>query len=332
MRKITIFLIFLSMIGFIYGCNKKEIKPENLMKNLSEKISALEEYKVNVKMECKKEDGSITYDVMVEYKNPDLYKVTIKNGSNNNYQVIVKNESGVYVLTPALNKSFKFQSNWPNNTSHVYLIQSLYNDLSNDQNRSISNDSNYIFAESKINSKSNSKLVTQKIVYDKTNLLPIEVIVYDKENNPVITAKYETFNFTPNLTKLDFDVDKSNQTAKLMLGEGSVSFTDKELLTPMYTPAGVFLDSQTSNNTKAIYHYKGEVSYTVVQEFIEPSEVLFSNRIYGEPVMLEQSVGALTPNSLTWFNNGIEYMIFSTQLSVEELVKIANSFVYTNSN
>jgi outer membrane lipoprotein-sorting protein len=332
MKKIKMFFIFFGMLGLLLGCNKKEVKSENLMENLSEKISTLNEYKVNVKMECKKDDGAMTYDVLVEYKNPELYKVTIKNGTNNNYQVIVKNESGVYVLTPALNKSFKFQSNWPNNTSHVYLIQSLYNDLLNDQNRTVTNDSNYIFAESKVNSKSNSKVVKQKIVYDKAKLMPIEVIIYDKESNPVITAKYDAFDFSPNLTKLDFDVDKSNQTAKLLLGEGNVSFTDKELLTPIYTPAGVFLDSQTSTNSKAIYHYKGEVSYTVVQEFIEPSEVLYSNRIYGEPVMLEQSVGALTNNSLTWYNNGIEYMIFSTQLNTEELVKIANSFVYTNNN
>ena len=65
---------------------------------------------------------------------------------------------------------------------------------------------------------------------------------------------------------------------------------------------------------------------------MDVSEILYSNRIYGEPVFLEQSVGALTSNSLTWYNNGIEYIIFSTQLSSEEFIKIANSFKYANNN
>ena len=133
----------MGLFVFLLGCKKDEIKPENLMESLQTKLDNLEEYKVVTKMECKKQEGSIVYDVSVEYKKPNLYKVTIKNGENNNYQVIVKNESGVYVLTPALNKSFKFQSNWPNNTSHPYLIQSIFNDLVNDQNRSITNRSKY---------------------------------------------------------------------------------------------------------------------------------------------------------------------------------------------
>lgn len=331
MKKMKLILCIGCMF-LLFGCGKKEIKPENLMENLQTKIDQLEEYKVNTKMECKKEEGSLIYDVTIEYKKPEFYKVTIKNNENNNYQVIVKNEGGVYVLTPALNKSFKFQSTWPNNTSHPYLLQSVFKDLQNDQNRVISNDSNYIFAESKINSKTNSEIKNQKITFDKTSLMPLEVVIYNQESNPIMTVKFEAFNFTPGLTKLDFDVDKSNDTAKLILGEGSVNFTEKQILTPVYAPAGVFLDSETKTDSKSISHYKGGVSYTVVQEFIEPSEYLVNNRIYGEPVLLEQCVGALTENSLTWYNNGIEYMIFSTKLNSEELVKIANSFVYSKAN
>ena len=35
----------------------------------------------------------------------------------------------VRVLTPTLNKSFKFQSDWPYNNSQVYLLQTLLSDI-----------------------------------------------------------------------------------------------------------------------------------------------------------------------------------------------------------
>ena len=39
------------------------------------------------------------YDVYVAYKNKDLFKVSLKNESNNHEQIILKNKEGVYVKT-----------------------------------------------------------------------------------------------------------------------------------------------------------------------------------------------------------------------------------------
>ena len=39
------------------------------------------------------------------------------------------------VLTPSLNKSFKFQSDWPYNNSQIYLLQPIMTDISNDKER-----------------------------------------------------------------------------------------------------------------------------------------------------------------------------------------------------
>ena len=40
-----------------------------------------------------------------------------------NEQIVVKNTSGVYVLTPSLNKEFRFDSDWPLNSSHAYILE-----------------------------------------------------------------------------------------------------------------------------------------------------------------------------------------------------------------
>ena len=41
----------------------------------------------------------------------------------------------VLVVTPSLNKSFKFQSDWPYNNSQIYLLQPIIRDLKNDDKR-----------------------------------------------------------------------------------------------------------------------------------------------------------------------------------------------------
>ena len=39
----------------------------------------------------------------------------------------------VIVLTPSLNKSFKFQSDWPYNSSQSYILQPLLEDMENEE-------------------------------------------------------------------------------------------------------------------------------------------------------------------------------------------------------
>lgn len=86
-------------------------------------------------------------------------------------QVILRNENGVFVLTPSLNKSFRFHSDWPNNSSQVYLFESLVKDVKNDGEASFSaKDSKYIF-ETKTNYQHNQMLPTQEIVFHKKTWL-----------------------------------------------------------------------------------------------------------------------------------------------------------------
>ena len=47
--------------------------------------------------------------------------------------------------------------------------------------------------------------------------------------------------------------------------------------------------------------------------------------VYGEPLMLSESVGALSANSLSWDNGNISYYLASTDLNINEMSLIANS-------
>ena len=59
----------------------------------------------------------------------DYFKVNMVNTLSNHEQVILRNDGEVYVVTPSLNKSYKFVSEWPYNSSQSYILNSLLKDI-----------------------------------------------------------------------------------------------------------------------------------------------------------------------------------------------------------
>ena len=147
-------------------------------------------YSLTGQMDIVSNEELYHYDVKVDYMEGDYYKASLVNKDNEHEQIILKNKSGVYVVTPALNKSFKFQSTWPNNNSQVYLLGSLVTDLKNDNNYNFTQkDNDYIF-QTKTNYPNNPKYTKQNIILDKNyNLKKIEV--QDDQNISYIEFKVE---------------------------------------------------------------------------------------------------------------------------------------------
>lgn len=318
-------LLFVLLSIFLVSC-EKDLSMDKLEEKMAEQINDLESYKLDAQMEIKKNDGSIVYDVTTYYLKPDFYKVILKNKEDNNIQAIVKNETGTYVISPTLNKSFKFKSDWPINSSNGFVLQSIIKDMMNDQDKVLTIEDDSYVIENKIRHNTNSKWESQKVIVNKKTLLPTNVLIQDSNKNVVVSILFKNIDLSTSLKKTDFDVDNTNDVLKLELGEGEVVFEDRKLKEPTYLPEQAELKNKLEEEDTSILYYEGNDIFTIVQEFIEPSEVLSSNRIYGDVVFLDKTIAALTTNSLTWYYNGIEYSIISQTLSQEEMIKIANSF------
>ena len=130
MKKTIFFLILIVIL--LTGCGK--YNENDLISDLDKKISK-SSYYLEGNLEIVNNDNVYNYEVKVSYKKDNNYRVSLLNKSNNHEQIILKNSEGVFVVTPALNKSFKFQSDWPYNNSQVYLLQSVLNDIKNDDKR-----------------------------------------------------------------------------------------------------------------------------------------------------------------------------------------------------
>ena len=115
--------LFLGICFLLVGCGKYTLN--DAKGDLEKKLSNIKSYKLSGEMEIVNNDDVYKYDVDVAYAKTDKFRVSLKNKTNNHEQIILKNADGVYVLTPNLNKSFKFQSDWPYNNSQVYLLQTF---------------------------------------------------------------------------------------------------------------------------------------------------------------------------------------------------------------
>ena len=136
--------VWLGLICFLFmltGCGKYDEK--EVIKDLTKCIENSKGYYLEAQMEIINNEDIYKYDVKDSYQENDLFRVSLKNKANNHEQILLRNKDGVYVLTPSLNKSFKFQSEWPYNNSQSYILQTILKDIKDDDDRKFEETDNY---------------------------------------------------------------------------------------------------------------------------------------------------------------------------------------------
>ena len=318
MKKIIIAVLISCLL--LTGCGKYD--ESSIINNLEKKIK--NGYKLSGSLNVINNDENYDYDIDV-YKNKDNYKVILTNKSNDHTQVILKNKDGVYVLTPALNKSFKFQSDWPYNNSQIYLLGALVNDLKNDNDLVLNKkDDKYIF-KSKVNYVNNTKLSYQKVVLGN-NLDFEKVIVYDKDGIEAMTMVFDNIDYSYKFKKNDFDLDTIIDNSEEEL-EKTGNLDD--VIYPLYIPSGTKLVNEDKinkdNGQRVIMNYDGDKSFLLVEETSDVFNEFTIIPTIGEPYLLMDTLGVATSNSLSWTSGGIDYYLVSAVMSQNELVEIAQS-------
>lgn len=146
----------------------------------------------------------------------------------------------VYVITPSLNKSFKFQSDWPYNNSQVYLLNSILEDLKEDEERTFENkDDKYIFT-SKVNYPNNKLLVKQN-VYMNSDSKITKVEVIDDDNNVLISMNFSKIEYDKKFDDKYFELsDIINNTEKSEIDNNNDNTNTKN---------NTNSDSSTNNNS-----------------------------------------------------------------------------------
>ena len=325
MKKIFLLLGILS-IFCITGCfdNKKDV-----LKEINGKYKNLNAYTLTGDLQINNNDDVYNYDVKVAFQKKDKYNVSLKNRSNNHEQIILRNESNVYVITPSLNKSFKFQSDWPYNNSQSYLIGSIIDDINKDDKRSlVINDNEYIFTTN-VNYPNNRKLVKQVVVFDKEyNLKTVSVV--DENDTIGMKMTFQTIDLKPSsITNDTFDINKIVTVSPNSQENTKTTATLDDIIYPLYLPVGTVLTNSEkinkSDGERVIMTFEGEKPFLLVEETASISDEFSIIPTFGEPDILIDTVGALTDSSITWSSNGIDYYLVSDVMGKQELLEIARS-------
>ncbi len=316
-------LLFCSIL--LVGCGKTTEK--DVVKDITKNVSKSNGYYIEGEMQIINNEDTYTYDVKVSYQKQDKYRVSLTNTANNHEQIILKNSEGVYVITPALNKSFKFQSEWPYNNSQVYLLQSLINDLENDEDKTFEEKDGMYILKSKVNYPNNNNLQSQLIYIDKGMNFK-EVHVLDQNGIPQIKMKFNKIDMKATFDKKHFALNENLKSSNTDETYESVSKIE-DTIYPMYMPQETHLVSEDTVNKddgeRLILTFEGEKPFMLVEETASVAEETEIIPVVGDPHIILDTVAAVTDTSISFVSNGIEYYIASDVMSQDELINVARS-------
>lgn len=221
--------IFLSiaivMALLLTGCGA--LSEDKIKDNFIKGTENLKSYYLEGEMSLTNNDDTYKYDVKASYQKDENYRVVLTNKANNYQQIILKNSDGVYVISPSINKSFKFQSTWPNNNSQVYLLGSLVTDLKNDKEAGFEQqDNNFIFT-TKVNYPNNPSYVKQQIILDKNSNLK-QVKVLDEKNIPYVEFLVSKIDKKPSFNEDYFNLEKVAKEYQVETNDTTQSETKDE--------------------------------------------------------------------------------------------------------
>ena len=267
----------------------------------------------------------------------------------------------VSVVTPSLNKSFKFQSDWPYNNSQVYLLNSIIEDLDEDEDREFKTREDGYYFSSSVHYPNNKSLVKQNVYVDKkyfelSNLLKInnkkeeqkvEINTNDQSNSSEDSIKKEENSSNTTDTNITSENNNTNTNKNGNTNNNTNSTSDEsstntdgtkkteqtatidDIVYPMYLPNNTYLTNQEKIDTKTgqrlILTFGGDSSFVLVEETATCEEEGLVIPVSGEFDFLSDVIGVIGTNSITWQSNGIDYYMASETIEVSELMDIARS-------
>lgn len=328
-HKLAIFFILLLSAIVLSACGKDS--QEDVLKKLNEKWVEGKGYELDATMEIKTGNEARVYDVNVWHTQPDFYRVKVSQQDEDVTQMIIRNKEGVFVVTPSLKKTYKFQSEWPKQNSQPYLIGALAEDLLADENVLMEEtEDSYIFTAATRNNHK-SILPTQKITVDKKTLLPTSVSILDEAEEEQMLVTFKKIDLNTQHKESEYAVEQFADDEK----EENVAKDNKEstefqvhypLLTWDHTTLVDEKRIENDGTERVILTFEGEKSFTLVQEPIEIGESATIPVFQpGDPADLGFTIGAITENSISWEKDGISFFLASDDLTKEEMIEVAAS-------
>lgn len=302
---------------------------EEVIEDVNKKWNEAKGYELNATMEVRTGMEPRMYDVNVWHTKPDYYRVTVNAQGDDEKQMIVRNEEGVFVVTPTLRKTHKFQSDWPKQNSQAYLIGALAEDLLADNTAVMSEDDDSYTFELATRNVERTALPVQQIAINKKTMLPTKVSVLDESLNEQIIITFKDIKLGVQHKAEEYAVEKFSDSEEKQATNADIENTEFRVHYPMINWAHTKLideyEVQEDGTTRVILTFDGEKPFTFMQQPITYDDVTLPVFSPGDPADLGFTIGAMTENSIQWNQDGMSFFVASTNLTREELIEVAAS-------
>lgn len=327
-----LFLFVTILVLSACGADSKE----DVVKKLSNKWVDTKGYELSAEMSILTGDEPRVYGVEVWHTKPDFYRVQVADTNAENTQMIIRNTEGVFVVTPALNKTYKFQSKWPTENSQAYLIGSLANDIKKDKTATFKEEGDKYVFETKTSNNHKNMLPYQKIYINKKTLLPTDVSILNENKEEQIHITFNKVSLGKTHAAAEYKIEqtpnaKAEDSEETVETSAEIDDAEFETYYPMLKGWEQVhnIDEkvmEVDGEKRVILTYSGDKEFTIIQHLSEQGDSsiipVFSP---GDPVDLGVAIGAITDQSLSWEQNGMSFFIASSTLTKEEMIEVAAS-------
>lgn len=294
------------------------------LNDLIEEANQCQSYQLVGNMEMLENDELKSYQVTSTYARidkKDYYKVELYDKSLNQSQVIVRNDEGVFVLTPSLNQAFQFQSEWPHNSPKPYIYQSLVSFLKDNKSEKVKD--GYL-VQGEMTYENDERVKSQEVKFDKT-LKPVYISVFDQDGTEVIKVEVTSF-------EMNQDMKKDSFLQNNIIKETKTEYTDSVAASlPLYP---VSLMGSTLENEKVstiddeinhILKFTGKKSFTIVEKTSKENDDLQIESIDGNMIDMIDGVAFENDQQMTYISSGVVCSLYSNDLTSQEKLAVLSS-------
>ena len=267
------------------------------------------------------------YSIETWYQSPHYYRIALGNENKEITQVIVRNDDGVFVVSPQLKKSFRFRGDWAENQGYVYLYHAAIDRVLNAKDRNFeAKDGNLSFT---MKMEPENPLVTeQKVVLKDSNLGPVQIALLDKESKAVVSVDYESFKTGVEFKKDAFTPEAAMAMAPTDAKPVMAGAKDFGIIEPRYLPSGSKMVDQQETKSTVMLRFDGEKPFTITEQRPAAKDTsLYAGQmvdLWGTTAVVNSTESG--NRSMYWFHNGVEFSL-TGNMAVQEMVKVAQSMI-----
>lgn len=300
------------------------MRPKPFDSQFSKTMKNMDSYILKGDMEITKGEDTKAYALEVGYEKGDSehFKVSLTDKELNQEQVILRNDDGVYVVTPSLNQIFKFEGDWPMNSPKPYLLQSI-SDIVQQDGAVIKKEKDGYHVTSEVTYPNNKNYHHEEIMFDKDSKLQW-LQIFNQDNTAELKIVFQACDYD---AKLDEDYFKAPTNLEKSANAGVISEADLPLYPVQIFSANLDNVSVLKNGTEAkhVLEYSGEKSFTVVETRKESPVNTQTVIMPGEMIDTLDVVGFYDGSHLSAIYENIEVSIFSEDLGPDEMLEVINS-------